>query len=42
MGCSPIVNECDGAYSHPKGRNVLLWTIPIIDASQKSGTLEFS
>ncbi|XP_077299376.1 coatomer subunit delta [Arctopsyche grandis] len=42
IGCVPIVNECDGAYAHQKGRNMLQWTIPIIDASQKSGTLEFT
>lgn len=42
MSSSPIVNECDGEYTHDPRKNVLLWTLPIIDSSNKSGTLEFS
>jgi hypothetical protein len=36
------VNECDGEYTHDPRKNVLLWTLPVIDASNKSGSLEFS
>jgi hypothetical protein len=42
IGSSPVVNECDGEYVHDPRKNVLLWTLPIIDASNKSGSLEFS
>ncbi|XP_063216392.1 coatomer subunit delta [Bacillus rossius redtenbacheri] len=41
-GCAPVVNECDGEYTHDQRRSVLLWILPIIDASNKSGSLEFS
>ncbi|KAJ9595954.1 hypothetical protein L9F63_012847, partial [Diploptera punctata] len=42
MGSSPVVNECDGEYIHDSRKNVLLWTLPIIDINNKSGSLEFS
>ncbi|CAG5100998.1 Similar to ARCN1: Coatomer subunit delta (Gallus gallus), partial [Cotesia congregata] len=42
MGCSPIVNECDGQYTHEARRNTLLWSLPLVDASSKSGSMEFS
>jgi hypothetical protein len=42
IGSSPIVNECDGEYTHDPRKNVLLWKLAIIDASNKSGSLEFS
>ncbi|CAK9803782.1 Coatomer subunit delta [Anthophora quadrimaculata] len=40
MGCNPIVNECDGQYEIR--RNTLLWSLPVIDATTKSGSMEFS
>lgn len=42
IGCSPIVGECDGTYSHEAKRNQLVWSLPLIDASSKSGSFEFS
>lgn len=42
IGCTPVVNECDGEYTHDPQKNVLLWTLPIVDSSNKSGFLEFS
>ncbi|KAF7989517.1 hypothetical protein HCN44_008191 [Aphidius gifuensis] len=42
MGCNPIVNECDGEYQHEARKNMLVWSLPIVDASSKSGSLEFS
>ncbi|KAF7989518.1 hypothetical protein HCN44_008192 [Aphidius gifuensis] len=42
MGCNPIVNECDGEYQHEARRNMLVWSLTIVDASSKSGSLEFS
>lgn len=42
IGCNPIVNECDGQYTHEPRRNTLLWSLPVIDATTKSGSMEFS
>lgn len=42
MGCNPIVGECDGQYVHEARRNTLVWSLPLIDASTKSGSMEFS
>lgn len=42
IGSSPVVNECDGEYTHDSRKNILVWTLPIIDASNNSGSLEFS
>ncbi|XP_055330043.1 coatomer subunit delta-like [Paramacrobiotus metropolitanus] len=37
---SPVVGSCDGAYSYE--RSALHWQIPLVDASNNSGTMEFS
>jgi len=42
MGCAPVVSEYDGQYSHEARRNMLVWSLPLIDASTKSGSMEFS
>ncbi|EZA57676.1 hypothetical protein DMN91_003227 [Ooceraea biroi] len=42
IGCNPIVSECDGQYTHEARRNTLVWSLPVIDASTKSGSMEFS
>lgn len=34
--------ECDGDYHHDSRKNLLLWNLPIIDASNKTGSMEFS
>ncbi|PAV60373.1 hypothetical protein WR25_07846 [Diploscapter pachys] len=39
---APVVSECEGSYEYLKPRNQLLWTLPSIDSSNDSGTLEFS
>lgn len=39
---SPIVSECEGSYEYQKTRNQILWTLPAIDSSNSSGTLEFA
>lgn len=39
---SPTVAECDGDYHHDSRKHVLLWNLPLVDASNKSGSLEFS
>jgi len=41
-GCGPpIVNDCDGVYQHDK-KGVFDWHLTIVDAKNKTGTLEFS
>lgn len=42
MGCTPVVSECDGEYSHEARRNQLVWSLPLVDATSKSGSMEFS
>ena len=39
---SPKVTQCDGDYNHESRKNVLEWTLPVIDQSNSSGTMEFS
>ena len=38
---APVVAECDGDYTYEK-RGALLWQLPVIDASNKTGSMEFS
>lgn len=42
VGCTPVVGECDGTYTHESRRNQLLWSLPFIDSSNKNGSMEFS
>lgn len=48
MSCSrsgvgaPVIGEIDGEYRHDSRRNLLEWCLPVIDAKNKSGSLEFS
>ena len=39
---APLVNDCDGEYHHDSRKNILEWTLPVIDATNKSGSMEFS
>ncbi|XP_014664925.1 PREDICTED: coatomer subunit delta-like [Priapulus caudatus] len=39
---NPVVTEYDGQYSHDKSRAKLEWQIPVVDKSNKSGSMEFS
>jgi len=39
-GSAPQIIQCDGSYDHSHG--VLQWTIPMVDVSNKTGTLEFA
>ena len=39
---APIVKEIDGEYHHDARKHVLQWKHPVIDASSKTGSLEFS
>ncbi|KAI1717285.1 adaptor complexes medium subunit family domain-containing protein [Ditylenchus destructor] len=38
----PVVSECEGAYEYVKSKAILVWTMAVIDSSNKSGVLEFS
>ena len=39
---APNVSECEGEYSHDSRRGLLLWQHPVIDAQNKTGSMEFS
>lgn len=41
-GAHPAVTECEGDYNHDSRKNRLLWNIPIIDATNPAGAMEFS
>lgn len=42
VGATPTIAECDGDYNHDSRKNVLQWNLPVIDASSKQGSMEFS
>jgi len=39
---TPVVGECEGDYRHDSRKNILEWRLPVIDASNKSGSMEFT
>jgi len=39
---APVVTAIDGDHRFNKSHGILEWSLPIIDANSKSGTLEFS
>jgi len=39
---APVVGECEGDYRHDSRKNILDWRLPVIDASNKSGSMEFT
>ncbi len=39
---APVVSECEGEYHYDSRKNVLEWSLPVIEMSNKSGTMEFS
>nr|XP_015192855.1 PREDICTED: coatomer subunit delta [Lepisosteus oculatus] len=39
---APLIGDLDGEYRHDSRRNVLEWCLPVIDAKNKTGSLEFS
>ncbi|XP_070548695.1 coatomer subunit delta-like isoform X2 [Ptychodera flava] len=39
---SPVIGEIDGNYHYDSRHNILEWTLPVIDSSNKTGSLEFS
>lgn len=41
VGSNPVVSECTGDYEI-EGKHMIMWTLPIIDNSNRSGSIEFS
>lgn len=42
-GCgAPVVGDCDGSYNFDNRKNLLTWTLPIIDKDNSTGQMEFS
>lgn len=39
---TPVVSECEGMYEIDNRKNKLLWNLPVINTSNKSGSMEFS
>lgn len=39
---APVVGDCDGEYNYDSRKNTLQWNLPVIDSSNKSGSMEFS
>lgn len=39
---SPVVNECEGEYRYDNRKNILEWRLPVIDSSNKSGSMELT
>ncbi|EDV19588.1 uncharacterized protein TRIADDRAFT_61957 [Trichoplax adhaerens] len=39
---SPVVKEVDGDYDYDNGKSCLIWSLPVMDASNKDGSLEFT
>ena len=39
---APVVGDCEGDYRHDSRKNILEWRLPVIDVSNKSGSMEFS
>ncbi|NP_001279441.1 coatomer subunit delta [Callorhinchus milii] len=39
---APVIGDIDGDYRHDSRRSILEWCLPVIDAKNKTGSLEFS
>ena len=37
-----MVSDCEGEYYHDSRKNMLEWKLPLIDDSNKTGSMEFS
>jgi coatomer subunit delta len=42
MGVSPSITECEGDYNFDSRKHQLHWNLPVIDANNKQGAMEFS
>jgi len=41
-GVAPVVGDCEGEYRYDRPKNHLEWRLPLIDRSNKQGSLEFT
>lgn len=39
---APNISEADGDYKHDSRKNILEWTLPVVDRTNKTGSMEFS
>ncbi|XP_051521858.1 coatomer subunit delta-like [Myxocyprinus asiaticus] len=39
---APVIGDLDGQYNHDSRKNILEWSLPVIDEKNRSGSLEFS
>ena len=39
---APVVSECEGEYHYDTRKNMLEWTLPVIDSNNESGLMEFT
>lgn len=37
-----MIGDLDGEYRHDSRRNILEWSLPVVDVKNKTGSLEFS
>ncbi|XP_012675660.2 archain 1b [Clupea harengus] len=39
---APVIGDVEGEYRHDSRRNILEWSLPVIDADNRTGSMEFS
>lgn len=39
---APVVNECESEYRYDNRKNILEWKLPVIDSSNKTGSMELT
>ncbi|KAG5670492.1 Coatomer subunit delta [Polypedilum vanderplanki] len=42
MNVNPSITECDGEYNYDARKHQLQWSLPVVDATNKQGAMEFS
>lgn len=41
FGNAPVIQECSGVYSYEPKKNVLIWSVAVVDSSNPTGSIEF-
>lgn len=41
FGNAPVIQECSGVYSYEPKKNVLIWSVAVVDMSNPTGSIEF-
>lgn len=41
IGNAPVIQECSGVYSYEPKKNVLIWSVAVVDSSNPTGSIEF-